>query len=71
MRLEKELKIQQSNLSKHLERLANVGIIVSRRESQFIYYTVNVDILKEYPFIKEIIDNELDKEMVEHSLSNK
>ncbi|MCD6239560.1 MAG: helix-turn-helix transcriptional regulator [Thermotogae bacterium] len=45
MRLEKELKIQQSNLSKHLERLANAGIIVSRRESQFIYYTVNVDIL--------------------------
>ncbi len=59
--LEILLDINQSNASRHLNRLANAKIINSDKRAQYVYYKINEDTLKNYGFIKEILDNELIK----------
>ena len=59
--LEALLDINQSNASRHLNRLANATILESEKRAQYVYYRIHEDVLKEYPFIKEILDNELIK----------
>jgi ArsR family transcriptional regulator len=59
--LEMLLGINQSNASRHLNRLANAKIINSDKRAQYVYYKINENTLKEYGFIKEILDNELIK----------
>ena len=41
--LEKRLNISQSALSQHLSRMRGEGILVRRRESQQIFYSINDD----------------------------
>lgn len=60
--LEILLDINQSNASRHLQRLANAQIINCDKRAQYVYYKINEHTLKEHPFIKEILDNELIKE---------
>lgn len=60
--LEVLLDINQSNASRHLNRLANAKILESDKRAQYVYYRINEDMLKEYTFIGEILDNELIKE---------
>jgi ArsR family transcriptional regulator len=59
--LEALLDINQSNASRHLNRLANARILESEKRAQYVYYRIDEDTLREYPFIKEILDNELVK----------
>lgn len=59
--LEMLLDINQSNTSRHLSRLTNAQIISSKKRAQYVYYKINENTLKEYGFIKEILDNELIK----------
>lgn len=59
--LEMLLNINQSNVSRHLNRLANAKIIDSDKRAQYVFYKINEDTLKEYSFIKELLDNELIK----------
>ncbi len=59
--IEMLLNINQSNASRHLNRLANAKIINFDKKAQYVYYKINEDILEEYPFIKEILANELQK----------
>lgn len=59
--LEMLLDINQSNVSRHLNRLANAKIINSDKRAQYVYYKINENTLKEHGFIKEILDNELMK----------
>lgn len=60
--LEALLDINQSNASRHLNRIVNAGIIHYEKRAQYVYYRVDKDILIKYPFIKEILGNELIKE---------
>lgn len=49
------LNITQSNASKHLEKLKNVGLIIYKKDAQWIYYKVNSEKLVEYPFVKQLL----------------
>lgn len=59
--IEEVLGIQQSNASRHLNRLKQFGIIVSRKKSQWVYYQFNQELLIKYPFLAMIINDEVKK----------
>jgi DNA-binding transcriptional ArsR family regulator len=44
-RLEQELPYSQSRISKHLATLREVGLVSSRREGNWVYYSANGDAL--------------------------
>lgn len=54
------LQTTQPNISQHLKKLKNGGLVVETRRSQWIYYSLNVDdkpylqgILEELPSMKD------------------
>ncbi|MCG8502035.1 MAG: metalloregulator ArsR/SmtB family transcription factor [Firmicutes bacterium] len=59
--IEHLLGIQQSNASRHLNKLSNAGMITYQKKAQWVYYQLNEKILTDYPFIKTLLDHELDK----------
>lgn len=58
--LENIMKINQSNVSRHLNKLRQSGIIKSKQKAQWVYYYLNEEFIKNHPFIKEIFREELD-----------
>jgi ArsR family transcriptional regulator, arsenate/arsenite/antimonite-responsive transcriptional repressor len=52
------LDINQSNASRHLNKLTNAKILEYYKIAKFVYYKLNEDTLREYPFIKEIIETQ-------------
>lgn len=59
--LEVLLDINQSNTSRHLNKLTNAGIIDYYKVAKYVYYKINENTIKEYPFISEIIDEHATK----------
>jgi len=59
--IEEVLGIQQSNASRHLNKLKGAGLIVSDKKSQWVYYRMNDEIIIKYPFIQMIIQDEIIK----------
>ena len=55
------LDVQQSNASRHLNKLKLAGLIVSEKKSQWVYYQFNKDVLLEHPFLTMIINDEVSK----------
>lgn len=55
------LETTQSNTSRHLTTLNNAGLVVSTKKAQWVSYKINENTLLEHPFIKQILDSELDK----------
>lgn len=53
--LEVLLDINQSNASRHLNKLTNARIIDYYKVAKYVYYKINEDTINEYPFIREII----------------
>lgn len=49
------LNIKQSNASRHLDKLKSNGLIVSEKKAQWIYYKINDVQLERYPFIKQLL----------------
>jgi len=49
------LDINQSNASRHLNKLTNAKIIDYYKVAKYVYYKINEDIITEYPFLKEVI----------------
>jgi len=45
--IQKEIDCAASTLSHHLETLSRFGLINSRKDAQWIFYSVNFDVLKE------------------------
>jgi ArsR family transcriptional regulator len=45
--IQSELGIPNSTLSHHLEKLKNEDLVKVRRESTFLWYTANTDVLRE------------------------
>ncbi len=45
--IQAELGIPNSTLSHHLEKLKNEGMVNVRRESTFLWYTANTEVLQE------------------------
>lgn len=54
--IEAVLDITQSNASRHLNRLTNAKILDNYKVGNYVYYKIDKDGIKEYPFIKEIIE---------------
>lgn len=58
--LENLMSVNQSNASRHLNKLKQAGLIKSEQEAQWVFYSLNDDMLNRHPFIREIIDKEMD-----------
>lgn len=54
------LNIQQSNASRHLNKMKMAGLILSNKKSQWVYYRINDEIMNLYPFITTILEQELE-----------
>jgi ArsR family transcriptional regulator, arsenate/arsenite/antimonite-responsive transcriptional repressor len=52
------LDINQSNASRHLNKLTNAKILEYYKVAKYVYYKLNENTLKEFPFIKEIIETQ-------------
>ena len=60
--IEAILEISQSNASRHLSKLTNANLVNYYKEAKFIYSKLDHETLKQYSFIQNILDNELDKD---------
>ena len=45
--IQKELGLSASNLSHHLEKLKNKGLVTVRRDGAFLWYSANTAVLQE------------------------
>jgi len=55
------LEMTQSNVSRHLNKLYSLKIITYEKKAQWVYYKINCGMLKEYPFIQELMEVEFSK----------
>lgn len=55
------MEINQSNASRHLNKLTTTGIIKYEKRSLYVYYKINNDILEEFSFLRDFIALELKK----------
>ncbi|SCJ44653.1 Arsenical resistance operon repressor [uncultured Clostridium sp.] len=60
--IESILEITQSNASRHLNKLMSANLVTYYKEAKYVYYKLNENILNEYSFIKNILEDELEKE---------
>ena len=49
-----EIKMGQSTLSHHMKILCDSGIVNSRKDSRWVYYSINNEMIEE---LKEVLDN--------------
>lgn len=57
--LEEILGLNQSNLSRHLNKLKKAGIITGEKRLQWVDYEISKKFLKENYFVKEILEDKL------------
>jgi len=67
--LEDILNLNQSNLSRHLNRLKKAGIIIGEKRVQWVDYEISEKFLKENIFVKEILESRLTEEIFLKDLS--
>ena len=58
--LEKILNISQSNASRHLAVLRRARLVTSEKKAQWVYFSLDQSLIDTHPFLKEILDNELE-----------
>lgn len=61
--LEEILKLSQSNASRHLTKLRSSKLIVSEKQAQWVYYRIDENILQAHSFVKELLEQDLDKNL--------
>jgi ArsR family transcriptional regulator len=49
------LNISQSNASRHLEKMKISGLIINNKKAQWIFYQLSNVPLEKYPFIKQLL----------------
>lgn len=59
--IESLLDINQSNASRHLNKLTTTGLIKYEKRALYVYYKINNDVLGEFSFLKDFISLELNK----------
>ena len=59
--IEHILGITQSNASRHLTKLNILKIVDYEKKAQWVYYKLSKKTLEQFPFIKELLENELNK----------
>ena len=60
--IEAILDITQSNTSRHLNKLMNAKLVTYYKKAKFVYYKLDEKTIIKHPFIKELLDTEMDKE---------
>ncbi len=45
----------QPNVSKHLEKLQNAGLVTSEKKGQWVYYTLSAEALKARSFLQSLL----------------
>ncbi|WP_322786202.1 MULTISPECIES: ArsR/SmtB family transcription factor [Pseudothermotoga] len=45
----------QPNISQHLNTLRHLGVVDIRKDGTFIYYSLNKQFLKQYAFLKAVL----------------
>lgn len=60
--LEYLLEINQSNASRHLNKLWMLKIITNEKKAQWVFYKIDKNILKTYPFLKQLLNEEFYKD---------
>lgn len=68
--VESVLNLTQSNASKHLNKLKSTKIITATKKAQWVYYSINRNTLKDYPFIEELFTNSLVESVFRKDLDN-
>jgi ArsR family transcriptional regulator len=59
--MEEILQLSQSNASRHLSRLKTTEIIRAEKQAQWVYFAINSSMLDLYPFIRILLEQELNK----------
>jgi ArsR family transcriptional regulator len=59
--IEEVLGIQQSNASRHLDKLRNAGLVCSEKRAQWVYYRLNEDTLQRFSFLDPLLGVETSK----------
>ncbi|MBC8016500.1 MAG: metalloregulator ArsR/SmtB family transcription factor [Sporomusaceae bacterium] len=59
--IEAIIQSSQSNVSRHLGKLRDAGIIYSEKKSQWVYYGINMELVNQYSFIKTLLKEDLAK----------
>ncbi|KZL91931.1 ArsR/SmtB family transcription factor [Clostridium magnum] len=59
--LEVLLEINQSNASRHLNKLSNAKILEYYKKAQYVYYKINRETLEEHSFLRELLNNEFER----------
>ncbi len=59
--IETMLGMTQSNASRHLNKLKNAGIITSDKKSQWVYYGINNEFIKENNLLYEFLKNKINE----------
>ncbi|MGB7606214.1 MAG: metalloregulator ArsR/SmtB family transcription factor [Lutisporaceae bacterium] len=55
------LNINQSNASRHLNKLSNSGLVKYRKNALYVYYMINNDALVQFPFLRMLLGVETAK----------
>ncbi len=55
------LNQSQSNISKHLNRLTSIGILNYYQSAKYIYYQIDQEMMKSFPFLEQILVSETKK----------
>ena len=58
--LEAVLRLSQSNASRHLTKLRHCRLIVAEKQAQWVYYRINEQLLADHPFVRAIMEHELE-----------
>ncbi len=59
--LEESLSLNQSNLSRHLNKMKKAGIITSEKRAQWVDYSLSKKFLEDNNYLKEILERLEDK----------
>lgn len=65
--LEMILDLTQSNVSRHLGRLRNVGLVKSTKEAQWVFYQFNSDFTKENYLLTEFLKRNFKSGVLYHN----
>lgn len=59
--LEHLLDINQSNASRHLNKLTTANLITFEKRALYVYYNVNKELYAEFPILTEFLNKELSR----------
>ena len=57
--MENIMNAEQSNISRHLGKLKDRGLINSNKKGQFVFHSIDPEIIDKYPFITSILEKAL------------